>query len=461
MTSWQPNPEHLSRPAYRSLARQIAEAIASGELRPGQRLPTHRAFADQLHISVQTVSRAYGELIQKGLIEGQVGRGTFVREIMSEPEMPFLRERPDELIDLSMLRPVAGQIHQDRLQGALIDLAPRISGRLLHSFRPEVVLRPHKQAAVEWLARCGVQTRAHNIQIVNGATPAMTLALMTALKPGDILATEVIGHHTLVALARYLGFTLVGLPIDEEGPTPEGFAASCRNHRVKALYLLSCAASPTVTVMGLVRRQELIEIARRNDVAIIENEAWGPLVKERPPPFATLAPERTFYLTSFTKCVVPALRIGYLVAPDYAVAAVASRHLVTNWVATPIMSELASQWVMDGTAWEMVRWQRRALKTRFEIAEKCLHGTQFRSHPQSLHIWLRLPAPWSEEEFVAHARIRGVAVAPGSSFVTTPSHSAGGVRICIGASEVDELHRGLEIIAHILLGAPEPALLTI
>jgi len=461
MTIWLPDREHLTRPVYLSLAQQIARAIESGDLKPGQRLPTHRALADQLHISVQTVSRAYDELIRKGLVAGQVGRGTYVCEVMGEPEPPFIRERPDELIDLSMLRPVAGDIHRERMQTALIDLAPRIAGRLLHSFRPDVVLRPHKQAAVDWLKRCGVQARADNIQIVNGATPAMTLAIMTALRPGETLATEVIGHHTLVALARYLGVNLVGLPIDNEGVLPDGFEASCREHRVKALFLVPSVANPTVSVMGLARRLEIIDIARKHDVAIIENEAWGPLVKDTPPAFAALSPERAYYLTSFTKCVAPALRIGYLVSPEHVVASAANRHLVTNWIATPIMSALASQWVSDGTAWELVRWQRRALRARFEMAHECLRGVDFRSHPESLHIWLKLPASWREEEFVAHCRLRGVAVAPGASFVTTPAHTAGGIRVCIGAGEAREIRRGLEIIASILSGAPEPALLTI
>lgn len=461
MTIWKPDPAGLTRPVYLSLARQIARAIESGDLAPRQSLPTHRALADELRISVQTVSRAYEELIRKGQISGHVGRGTFVRETVSDPDPPFIPERPDELVDLSMLRPVAGAVHQERMQAALMDIAPRISGRLLHSFRPDVVLRPHKPAAVEWLRRCGVQTRADNVQIVNGATPAMTLAMMAVARPGDTLATEVIGHHTLFALARYLGIKLVGLPIDRDGPTPEGLEASCREHRVKALFLLPSVANPTVSVMGLERRRRIVEIARQHDVAIIENDAWGPLVSRKPPPFAALAPERTYYLTSFTKCVVPALRIGYLVAPSHSVPAIANRHLVTNWVATPILSELASRWITDGTAWELVRWQRKALRARYRIVTDTLQGADFHAHPESLHLWLHLPSPWREEDFVAHARLRGVAVAPGHSFVTAPPHRTNAVRICIGAGESRDLRRGLEIITGILSAKPEPALLTI
>ncbi|MDP1363076.1 hypothetical protein Q6303_28175, partial [Klebsiella variicola] len=90
------------------------------------------------------------------------------------------------------------------------------------------------------------------------------------------------------------------------------------------------------------------------DIAIVESDILGPLVQDRPPPIAALAPERTLYFTSFTKTVVPGLRIGYLAAPDRYVAAVANRHLVSNWMATPMVAEIATHWVEDGTAMQLV-----------------------------------------------------------------------------------------------------------
>src|SRR5206468_117554 len=106
MAIWHPDPSRLSRPAYLSLADQIAQAIGSGKLSSGVRLPTQRNLAEDLGLSVQTVSRAYEELNRRGLISGEIGRGTFIRPPQREPVQPFIAERTAEIIDLSMLKPI-------------------------------------------------------------------------------------------------------------------------------------------------------------------------------------------------------------------------------------------------------------------------------------------------------------------------------------------------------------------
>ena len=103
MTKWRPDPSQLRRPAYLSLAEQIANAITDGKLSDGMQLPPHRKLADDLHLSVQTVSRAYDELSRRGLISGEIGRGSFVQARPREPEPPYLPERLGEVIDLSIL----------------------------------------------------------------------------------------------------------------------------------------------------------------------------------------------------------------------------------------------------------------------------------------------------------------------------------------------------------------------
>src|SRR3546814_3881617 len=111
MTLWRPDPAALRRPVYLSLADQVAHAIAAGRLDSGARLPTHRQLAEDLGLSVQTVSRAYEELVRRGLVSGETGRGTFVRTPRREPDPPFLPERLGEVIDLSILKPVCEPIH--------------------------------------------------------------------------------------------------------------------------------------------------------------------------------------------------------------------------------------------------------------------------------------------------------------------------------------------------------------
>jgi DNA-binding transcriptional MocR family regulator len=461
MTIWRPDRSAIRRPAYLSLAEQFARAIHDGRLPTGTRLPPHRKLADEIKLSVQTVSRAYEELIRRGLISGEVGRGSFVQTQRKEPDPPYLPERLGEVIDLSILKPVCEPMHVERLKQALAWLAQELPASSALSFRPNVVFPRHRAVAAEWLKLCGVTTSPFNISVTNGATAAMTVALMSVAPPGSTVVTEAIGHHTLVPLATYLGFNLKGLPIDEDGLVSDALDEACAQADIRAVFVQPSVINPTATLMSERRREQIAAVARRHDVAIIENDGLGPLVEGRAPPIAAFAPERTLYVTSFTKIVVPGLRIGYLAAPDRYVAAVANRHLVSNWMATPMVAEIASKWVSDGTAMELVRWQREALKRRQVIASEMLADVAYRSNRDALHVWLPLPGERTEEGFVAQARLQGVAIAPGSSFRTCDAPWQPAVRISLGSTTEGELRAGLGVIARLLLADPEPVLLAI
>jgi DNA-binding transcriptional MocR family regulator len=461
MTLWRPDPELIRRPAYLSLADQIARAIQDGRLESGSQLPTHRRLADDMRLSVQTVSRAYEELIRRGLISGEIGRGSFVQMRRREPDPPYLPERLGEVIDLSILKPVCEPMHLDRMKRALGWLAENLPSSSALSFRPNVVFPRHRAVAVEWLKTCGLSVSPQNVSLTNGATAGMTVALMSVAPPGSTVATEAIGHHTLVPLATYLGFELEGLAIDDQGMIPEALDEACRHSSIRAVFLQPSVINPTATMMGAERREAIAEVARRHDLAIIENDVLGPLVENRPPPVAAFAPERTLYVTSFTKITVPGLRIGYLVAPDRFVAAVANRHLVSNWMATPIMAEIATKWVGDGTAMELVEWQRAALKRRHAIAAEMFANVPYRAQRDGLHVWLPLTGERLEEGFVAQARLQGVAIAPGASFRISQEEWRPAVRISLGSTTEGELRAGLGVVAKLLLGDPEHLLLAI
>ncbi len=459
MTKWRPDVAALSRPVYLSLADQIQRAISDGRLAVGDQLPTHRLLADAVGISVQTVSRAYEELIRRGLISGEIGRGTFIRAARAEMEPPYIPQRTDAVIDLSILKPVCEPLHVEAMRSALVDLAATLPPAVVLSFRPNTLFARHRATAVSWLRRCGVETTAANVTLTNGATAGMTIALMAAAPPGSTVVTEEVGYHALPPLASYLGIKLRGLAIDEEGVRPDALDAACRDGTVRALFVMPSPIDATSTYMGNARRADLVQVARRHNLAIVENDPLGPILRERRPPLAALAPERTLYVTSFTKCVMPGLRTGYLVVPDRLLAAVANRHLVTNWTATPLIAEIATRWVDSGFALEMVDWQRDALHRRHALAADILRGIPYRDHPEGLHLWLPLDDGRPEAAFVSHARLQGVALAPGAAFAIAAGPRPGALRVSVASTSEEELRTGLGVIANLLNSDPEPVLL--
>lgn len=452
MTIWYPDPASLHHPLHSGLASAIANAISEGKLQYGQQLPTHRKMADRLGLSVHTVSKAYEALRRKNLIDGHVGRGSYVLDPNAHNDQPFkLRSEGSDRFDLSISRPVFSKLHVDRFQEALVRLPNELDPSMFLSCRPNVGHERHREAGVRWLDICGVKAAADRIIMTNGVSQGMSAALSALTRPGDTVLSDDITHHLLVSGCSYLGLNLVGLKTDEHGILPNALEKYCREKDAKILFLLPSLASPTALMMPEDRRQALVDVARKYGLFIIENDAFGPAVDARPVPVTTLAPERSIYLTSFSKCTVSGLRAGYLVAPDHLMPALTGRIVVFGWMATPLICELASRWVLDGTAHELALWQRGELMKRFEIAQMALSGLDISGHASGLHIWLRLPAEWTTSRFVAYARELKISVAPDTPFLSPKTLSQNAVRISLGSiQDLEQFKQALALLAGVL-----------
>lgn len=450
MTKWPPDPGTLKRPAYRSLIQVIETAIQNGTLQPGDRLPTQRRLAFDLNLSVQTVSRAYDKLIEAGKIVGEVGRGTFVRAAQEDVTMPFVpRGAARALLDMSILKPVIDHAHEDAFRSALRAIARACPRAVLEASRPDRQGASTTDAVRRWLGLCGLEGGDSAVITTNGSTSAMTVAMMTAAQPGDLVVSEEIGHHTLRPLARFLGLRLQGVTVDEGGICPRALEDVCRAEGVKALYLMPGGLNPLAFTMSERRRADVVDVARRYDLQIIENHAWGPLQDAPPPPIAALAPERTLFFTSLTKCLMPGLRVGYLVVPDHLGAAAGNRHLVTNWMATGLMTEIADRWLGDGTAEALLNRQRLALGDREAFARRVLEGLEVGTSANGLHAWLECRDAQEERALVEALRAEGVAVAPGASFAIGPHYRHTGIRIALGGLSFPDFARGLRVVGRV------------
>jgi len=397
----------------------MQDAISDGNLAVGTRLPPHRELAHQLGLSVHTISKAYDSLKRKGLVDSHIGRGTYVLDPAQSCRQPFLMERGDQsLLDLSIARPLYDGFHVEKMHAALVKLPDSLDIDTYLACRPNAGLSAHREKGVEWLARCGLETSEKSVIMTNGVCHGLNVALAAIAHAGDVVVTEKISHHLIISLCNYLGIQLVGLEMDHEGVLPDSFEAACRRETVKAFFTTPSLASPTAYLMSEERRVALVEIAKRYDVVIIEDDVLGPLVENKPPPLAALAPEHTIYLTSFTKCTLPGLRTGYLVAPDSLLPAIMGRLIVFSWMATPLISELASRWIEDGTADELVSWQQRELAIRHKVIEDEMKGLEWQGHPNALHFWLNLPEGWEAAQLVEHASSFGVAIASSQPFFT-------------------------------------------
>ncbi len=450
MTIWTLRLEGRKGPRYRAIAEAIAEDVAAGELRIGSRLPTHRELADRIGVTVGTVSRAYAEAARRGLVSGEVGRGTFVR---SGAESAVDPSESDSPVDLSQNHPPdpVGQPQRAALLRALASLTARADAGRLLDYPAAGGNAADREAGASWIGRAGVEASPEHVLVCTGSQHGLTVVLATQLEPGDVLLTESLTYAGLKAVAGLLHLRLKGLPVDAEGLRPEALEEACRQGGAKALYLIPTLHNPTTAVMPDARRREIAAIARAHGLAIVEDDVHGLLPRERPRPIAALAPERSYYLTSTSKTLAPGLRIAYVLAPPGMVVRLAASLRATTWAVAPLMAAVASAWIRDGTADALVAARREEARERQAIALERLAGAEVETKPEAYYLWLRLPEPWRGDAFASEARARGVLVTPAEAFAVGRAPVPHAVRLCLGAARTRvELSRGLDAVAGLL-----------
>lgn len=455
---WTPTLTGRTGPRYLAIADALGDDIATGRLGVGERLPTHRDLADALGVTVGTISRAYGAAIERGLITGEVGRGTFVRGHERQPGATRLEFRdPSDpsyrsVIDLGLnfLRVPA---HDHRIAETLATLSrePALAS-LFDEYKPQAGLLRHREAGTRWVARSGQTTTPDRVLVCAGAQHALTVAVLGLSRGGDTILTDDVTYPTMITLARVLGRTLRGVAMDDEGLIPEALDAACRAHHPRLLYCMPTVQNPTARVMSIARRERIAEIAGRHRVAVIEDDIYGFLAATRHPALSSYIPELGHLVCACTKPVAPGLRVGFLAVPPGESGRFLEPLWATTVMASPLMAEIAARWIADGTAETMADARRDEARIRQQLARRILHGVELGGDPGAFHLWIPLPGHSSSAAFVAAAQQRGVAVIPGEAFAIDELRPTA-VRVSLGpARDHDELSRGLHVIADLLRG---------
>jgi DNA-binding transcriptional MocR family regulator len=448
---WLPQLEGREGARYLTIAEALADDVAHGTLRPGSQLPTHRELAERLGVTVGTVSRAYAEAARRGLISGEVGRGTFIR---ARPMPTDMRASGavEGLINLSQNHPppLDDGRHRHALEQTLAALARQEDLTSILDYPADGGNAVDREAGASWIERSGMKGRPEDVLVCSGSQHGIMTVLATLLKPGELLLADEVTYPGLKAVAGLLHVRVQGVAMDEHGMQPDAFEEACRGSLARAVYLVPTIHNPTAAVMPEARRREIARIARERAVAIVEDDIHALLPERRPPPVAAFAPELSYYLTSTSKTLAPGLRIAFVQAPPGMFERLAASLRATTWAAPPLMAALVSAWIRDGTADALVAARRREAEARQAQARAVLGDTSFLTHPSSYYVWLQLPDPWRSGSFTAEMRVRGVSVSPAEAFVVGRGPVPHAVRLCLGGASRADLGRGLSAVAEAL-----------
>lgn len=243
-----------------------------------------------------------------------------------------------------------------------------------------------------------------------------------------------------------------------EGLRPDALEAAIRRHGARLLYCMPTLHNPTNVTMPEARRRDIMAVAAAEGLTAIEDDIYGFLAEDAPPPLAAFDPKHAVYITSLSKCVAPGLRIGYMKAPRAQIPRLSAAMRALTMMSSSLSAEIASRLILSGHADTAAQHQREAARRRQALAAEALRGLPIQSAPTSFHLWLPLQPPWDTARFVREALAQSVVVTPGDAFQVDPN-TPHGVRLCLCAvAEEADLKTALDRLAVLLTRHPQTSL---
>jgi DNA-binding transcriptional MocR family regulator len=402
-----------------------------------------------LEIDLTTVTRAYEAARARGLIEGAIGRGTFVRARAADDDSGN--------VDLSMNLPPPpkgvslGALMRETTRAILERTDPSI----LMAYHPGGGSLGQKTAAAAWLAPCIGEVAADRVLICPGTQTGLAAVLAAVAGRGETLVVEPLVYPGLLALARQFGLRLAICATDERGMAPDALERLCAEDRPAAIYIVPTMHNPTTMTLDLARRREIARVAQDNAVWIIEDDPYNRLLDTPLPAVSSLAPERGIYLATLSKTLSPGLRTAFLVPPPGPVAErIAESLRAIALMPSPLMTSVVSAWIREGVADHVLAGVKREARERRAIAAQVL--PKARGSAEGVHVWVDLPPGWDSAHGRRIAQQRGLSLVTADAFAASDAYP-NGLRISLGGPARQSVLRGaLESVAALIAGAAPP-----
>lgn len=423
---------------FRTVADTIAADIAAGRLRPGEKLPPQRDFAYDRGIAVSTASRVYAELARRGLVTGEVGRGTYVRSGPGQ-SVSLQPEPPPAAIDLQRTHSRLPE-QEAVLAETLAALAGEGGAMAFGQYGPAGTTQAQAIAAA-FLAQDGHHPDPADILFTGNGRQALAAALAALAAPGERIACEPLTYPMVKAIAARLGITLVPVAMDAEGLCPDALLQAHRANPLSGVYLQPTLQNPLGATMGPGRRADLAAVLERTGLIAIEDAVYSFLAEARP--LACLAPDRVILVDSLSKRVMPSLTLGLVAAPPPLTDRLAASIRQGAWTALGLSLAAGMHWMGGDSAATLAAVKRRDAAARQAIARAALADLRVVGDPQAYHLWLELPETWRAEAYAAAALRQGIALIPAPAFAVAPGHAPNAVRLALAVPSPAELDQAL------------------
>jgi GntR family transcriptional regulator/MocR family aminotransferase len=469
-------------PLYQQIETHLRQGILSGGLAADTRLPASRQLARDLGVNRITVENAYAELETDGLIYSRMGSGTYVLPVNPLPALPkdgpgapwplwqqsvefqsktTKRKPSDEILKKTSRHPhpisFASGIGDAHLFPAedfrkVLQTVMRRDGIAALDYGEPNGHAPLRETITHILASQGLQTRSENVLITAGSQQALSLVSQLLLKPGDVILVESPTYSGALDLFRALNFEVVGIPLDSQGMQVEALEKLLQQHHPKLIYTIPNFHNPTGTCLSAPRRRQLIILADRYNIPILEDDFVGDLRYEgrTQPALKALDPGgRVIYVSTFSKILMPGLRVGFLVAEGPVYNGLVNFKRVNDLATSTLVQRALEAYVTVGRYQSHMRRSCQIFRKRRDLMLSAIRHylpeeVGFDLPQGGLFIWLELPEKLSSEKLLPLALEEGVVFAPGNEFFPGGSGGRNWLRLNFVAQASDQIEEGMK-----------------
>jgi len=435
---------------YEMMAADIEESIRSGVLRSGDRLPSVRIASRNRGISASTVFGAYYLLEARGLIRARPKSGYFVSAGPRRfpPEAGSVSPVTDESVDVAVGERVFKILEQTARRKAVplgsafaspllfplgrLGRYLAVSARCLDPWSTVDDLTPgnhglRRQVALRYLGD-GIRIPIEEIVITNGAMEALNLCLAAIARVGDSVIVESPTFYAALQSLERLGMRAIEVPTHQrEGIDLSALEQAIKRHRPKACWLMTTFQNPMGSTFPDEKKQQLVELLARHDMPLIEDDVYGELYFGAKRPLPAKAFDKAglvLHCSSFSKCLAPGYRIGWVAAGSYA-QAVARQKLATS-LSSSIPTQIAlANYLEHGGFDKHLRKLRQTLEKQQRVFVQAIghyfpEGTRATRPAGGYFVWVELPPGVDSLEIQSRALKLGICVAPGPIFSARP-----------------------------------------
>jgi len=445
---------------YQQLAEAIMTLISDGYLPANSKLPPIRKMAQHFGVNTVTIVNAYKYLEQKRMVYSRVGSGTFVSPLPVEhiPEPVANRNirsfesgiSMENAINFSGTSLPDDMFPVDAFKKAFDEVLEREKGGAF-SYMDGMGYEPLREQLCRYLESYGIKTSVENVQVISGAQQGIDIISKVMVHYGDVVFVEKPTFYGAAGAFLSRGAKLVEVPLEDDGMDMTILEDYLKLYQPKFIYMMAYFQAPTGISYSMEKKRRLLELAEKYDTYIIEEDNFCDFHygKEDIVPLKALDyKNRVIYIKSFSKILMPGLRMGLAVLPKKIHQAVMEAKYTTD-ISTSGFIQRAMEYYLRENGWEqhaenMRQYGSQKYRKTLSAARKYLSGVAKYGHPNGgVSLWIELPEGIGAEAFCGRMLEKNVILTPGSQFDISGEEDSH-VRLSFGNLSDDKIEVGLK-----------------